>query len=177
LSKTSLLPLAGLLLSAGCLGPPARLKPQPVESKEVNANYWKVGDYYLAGQPTKQGFREAQAKGVKTVIDLRPPEEEKGFDEKALLQSLSLDYLNLPVTSGKKLDPTVVERFLSALKSARKPALIHCGSANRVSGLWAVHLALDEGLSTEEAIAVAQVSGLKSEDLKAAIRDYLKTKR
>jgi len=50
--------------------------------------------------------------------------------------------------------------------------LIHCRSAGRVSGLWAIHLVLNEGLSTEEALALAGRSGLKSEDFKASVKGY-----
>ncbi len=158
--------------------PPARaeLTPVKIDSPEVAANYYQVGQCYLAGQPTEKGFAEAKAKGVKTVLNLRLEDEQQAFDEKKLLEAMSLNYVHLPVSPKTPSDETV-DRFLDTLKTAPKPILIHCGSAGRVSGLWAIHLVVDEGISPEEALALAGQSGLKSDDFKAFVRGYLERRK
>ena len=170
-------------ITLGCQAPketvtPSRreLVPAKIDSKEVAANYYRVGECYLAGQPTERGFAEAKLKGVKTVLNLREEGEFKDFDEKKVIESLSLRYLHLPVPAQNISDKTV-DRFLASLNTAPKPILIHCGSAGRVSGLWAIHLVVDEGLSVDEAIALGEQSGLKKESLKTFVRGYLERRQ
>jgi len=174
--------VAPALAALGCRGAPeiaaapSKHTPARVDSKEVNANYWQVGECYLAGQPTEKGFEEAKAKGMKTVIDLRAAGEARGFDEKKLVESLGLEYVNVPVSPGAINDATV-EQFLAALKASQKPLMIHCGSASRVWGLWAIHLALDEGVPIDEALALAEKSGLRSSELKAFAKSYVEKRK
>jgi protein tyrosine phosphatase (PTP) superfamily phosphohydrolase (DUF442 family) len=54
-----------------------------------------------------------------------------------------------------------------------RQVLIHCGSANRASGMYAVYLGAVKGLSTDEAIARARQAGLREAELEHDVRDYL----
>lgn len=151
------------------------LAPEPVASTQVAGGYFKVGDFYLAGQPTAEGFREAKQKGVRTVINLRIPAENPGFDEPALMKELGLEYIAIPLTP-QTIEASQADEFLAALGAAPKPVLIHCATGNRVSGLWAIHLAVNHGLPVEEALEAAGKSGLRSPELKEFSRRYLETR-
>lgn len=50
--------------------------------------------------------------------------------------------------------------MLAALALLPQPLLVHCSSGDRASALWAVHLIVDCGLSTADAISYAELSGL-----------------
>src|SRR5258707_8824598 len=51
----------------------------------------------LAGQPTGEQVQLAAEDGYKTIIDLRTPEEPRGFDEVEAARLTGLVYVNLPV--------------------------------------------------------------------------------
>jgi uncharacterized protein (TIGR01244 family) len=133
--------------------------------------YYRSGDHLIAGQPAEEGFQNAKDEGVKTVINLRSPKEQS-FDEKAVVEGLGLSYVNIPVTL-EGLSDAKAREFLAAVKAAEKPVLIHCASANRAAAFWAIELGAVQGVPTQEALRLAEKSGLKSEPLKKFVEDYL----
>src|SRR6476660_3342850 len=98
----------------------------------------------LAGQPTGEQVQLAAEDGYKTLIDLRMPEEPRGFDEVEAARLTGLVYVNLPV-SPATLDQATIDRFLAVLKKAQKPVLIHCGTDSRTGALWYAWLVLEKG--------------------------------
>lgn len=115
-----------------------------------------------AGQPTADDLREAAARGITTVIDLRDPMEARPFDEPALLAELGVGYINIPVVSGD-LDDETMEQIIAAMRShAGTATLMHCASANRVGGPLIAWLMLEQGKSQEEAVEIAMRGGLRS---------------
>ncbi len=123
----------------------------------------------VSGQPTTEQLAAVAAAGYKTVIDLRPASEERGFDEPARLAELGLTYLNLPVTL-ESLDAGTIERFRAAFASAERPLYLHCSSSNRVGALYFSHLVLDEGMSADAALEQAHAAGLKAPPLEEKIK-------
>lgn len=131
-------------------------------------NYTRLrDDLAAAGRPTAEGLRALVRAGVRTVVDLRRPEEPGVEEEKALLAELGVAYVPVPVTpatfSGE--DVSAVAKVLA--DPARGPVLLHCSSSNRVGGVWAV-LRAREGRSREDAIADGKAAGLASEGMIAA---------
>src|SRR5207247_7849238 len=65
----------------------------------------RVGeDMFVTGQPTERALRALKAQGVTTVVNLRTPEEmtrNVPFDEAALVASLGMQYVYLPVRDRK----------------------------------------------------------------------------
>lgn len=157
-------------------GSASAFEPVKIEAPGAGTAYYKVGNFYLAGQPAESGFADAKGRGIRTVINLRPPSEQKGFDEKKVVESLGLSYVSIPVTP-QDLDDEKVEQFIAALKAAEKPVLVHCASGGRVSALWAAHLGRSYGVSPEEAVALAARSGLRNEEMKKFVKDHLERHR
>jgi uncharacterized protein (TIGR01244 family) len=122
-----------------------------------------------AGQPTPEQLQEAAKAGYKTVLDLRAPGEDRGFDETKAAEAAGLAYVNVPVTPDT-LDQAVIDRFLAALEGAERPVLVHCGTANRVGGVYYAYLVLEKGLSEQEALERARDAGLRSEELGEKVR-------
>lgn len=118
----------------------------------------------IAGQPTAKQLKAAGKAGYKTVIDLRPAVEDRGFDEEKAARKAKLEYTNIAV-SPDTLDASTIKYFLTVLSNAERPALIHCGSGVRAGGLYYAWLVLENGVPEEQAMAKAQAAGLTDTDL------------
>lgn len=126
-----------------------------------------------AGQPQAADFERLARAGFKSVIDLRLPDESRGFDEPSTVRSAGLDYHNIPV-SLPTLGDGQFDEFRKLLCQDQSGAvLIHCGTANRVGALLIPHLVLDQGRTTTEALAIARSVGLRSDDLGRAAISYV----
>ncbi len=130
----------------------------------------------LGGQPTPEGLQSARHAGVTLVINVRP-ESELTFDERQMVESLGMQYVNIPVTT-QTLDDARVEAFVEQLRMLRRRpgsadrVLVHCASGNRVAALWALYEIAEGGLPPEEAVARARKAGLKSAELVQFIGDW-----
>lgn len=136
-----------------------------------------LGDLYLASMPTAADLEEARAMGVKTVVNLRRPAEHADFDEAAAVAALGLVYVNLPISGASDLTDEVIEQAREFLNRAERPLLLHCASANRVGAVWIPWRVLDGGIDLDEAVAEARTIGLKTPELEAKARDYVRRKQ
>lgn len=128
---------------------------------------------FLASQPAAGDFELAKNGGVKTVINLRHPSENKDFDEKAVVQGLGLTYISIPWAGVDELTDQRLDEMRQALKTAERPVLFHCSSANRAGAGWLAYRVLDEGLSVEAAREEAKVVGLGSPNIEARTLEYI----
>jgi uncharacterized protein (TIGR01244 family) len=117
----------------------------------------RVGsDIYIGGQPTADALRHMHDRGVTTVVNLRTPAEmaKVGFDEMALVRSLGMKYVYLPVrgTPDMPFSPATVEAFSRAVHQADGAVLLHCTVAWRASHLWAAYLIKDRGMPVDSAL-------------------------
>ena len=125
----------------------------------------RVGeDVFVTGQPTERAIRELQAQGVTTVVNLRTPEEmtrNVKFDEAALVASLGMQYVNLPVRGNDQFpySPATLTKFADAVSNAKGKVLLHCTVAWRASHLWAAYL-IDRGVPVDSALANARAINL-----------------
>ncbi|PPU68080.1 fused DSP-PTPase phosphatase/NAD kinase-like protein [Xanthomonas pisi] len=131
-----------------------------------------VRDLVSSGQPTQARLREAAAQGVTTVIDLRAPEEPRGYDEIAATDALGLRYVRLPIRNADALTPEAVRTLQRVLDQQQHGAvLLHCATGNRAGALLAL-LAAREGASSEQALQVGRDAGMQP-SLEAAVRKQL----
>jgi len=151
LAAALLVPTAGI---AGTFGIDRASQPEP--------------GLIAAGQPTAEQLKEAAKAGYKTVLDLRPPAEARGFDEPQAAKEAGLEYVNIPVTADT-LDGATLDRFFEEMKKAERPVLVHCASSNRVGALYYAYLVQEKGMAKEEALAKAREAGLRSPELEAKI--------
>jgi uncharacterized protein (TIGR01244 family) len=126
----------------------------------------------IAGQPTAKQLKAAGKAGYKTVIDLRPLTEDRGFDEEKATRKAKMEYANIGVNPDT-LDAPSIKYFLTVLSNAERPALIHCSSGNRAAGLYYAWLVLENGMPEDQAMARAQAAGLSSPDLGARIQELV----
>ena len=113
------------------------------------------------GQIDSAGLATLAREGVRTVLDLRADDEDRGFDEARVTRDAGIDYVHLPVTS-ETLDDRLFDRFrMLLLDDARAPFFVHCASGNRVAVALIPHLVLDRRMPVDSALAVARRVGLK----------------
>jgi protein tyrosine phosphatase (PTP) superfamily phosphohydrolase (DUF442 family) len=139
-------------------------------------NLSRDGNIWIGGEPTLEGYRQVHKRGVVAIVDVRNPTS-KQKESAREAKKLGMDYINLPI-SPKNLSARDAEAFLGFMRKYEgKQVLIHCGSANRASGMYAVYLGVVKGMSTDEAVERAKQTGLREAELEHDVRDYLDNHR
>jgi protein tyrosine phosphatase (PTP) superfamily phosphohydrolase (DUF442 family) len=129
---------------------------------------------FLASQPKVEDFEQAKMGGVVTVINMRHESENTDFDEALVIHNLGLKYVNLPWNGPDELTDEIFDQAREMFNTVERPALVHCGSANRVGAVYLPWRVLDGGLSVEDALAEAKVVGLKTPMYETKALDYIK---
>ena len=139
------------------------------------ANWDKLHAYYqtLARSAKNMRLVELGKSGFRTVVDMRLPDEPRGYDEAAAARAAGLEYVALPIGHEGVPDSTY-DRFRDVMSDAsRQPVLVHCASGNRVGPPLIAYLVLDRGWSWERAVETARQGGLRTEDFEASARSYV----
>jgi uncharacterized protein (TIGR01244 family) len=151
-----------------------------VQKKEIAGivNYSRVdATVGCGGRVSPAAMAGLKSEGYVSVVNLREATEpEANIDAgRAAAQAAGLKYIHLPFNAASP-DSKVVDSFLAAVSdTSNQPVFIHCGSANRVGGLWMIKRALRDGWDIPRAQAEAEAIGLCSPQLKAFATDYIKT--
>ena len=128
----------------------------------MNTSWRFAEDHYAGGQPTPAHLAELVREGVRTVINLRAPEEPAEFAEAAEAARLGVHSVSRPIAGAADLDRARVREFGQTLDDARREGgvLIHCGSSNRVGAMIALDATLNRGCSLEAALKRGREAGL-----------------
>ena len=151
-----------------------------VQKKEVAGvrNYSRVdATVGCGGAVDPAAMKTLKSEGYVSVINLRLATEEGANVEagRAAAQAAGLKYIHLPFNAAAP-DPKVVDSFLAAVADTRnQPVFIHCGSANRVGGVWMIKRVLQDKWTIDRAAVEAEAIGLNNAQLKAFATDYIKT--
>ncbi|MBV9929487.1 MAG: TIGR01244 family phosphatase [Alphaproteobacteria bacterium] len=93
---------------------------------------------WVAGQIRPEDVPEIAARGIRTIVNNRPNDEEPGQPRageiEAAARAAGLGYRWIPVAHG--LRPEQIEDMAEALEAG--PALIFCRSGTRSAYLWAL---------------------------------------
>ena len=153
-----------------------------VQKKEVAGirNYSRVDATVGCGGAVDPAAMTAlKSEGFVSVINLRLANE-PGADVdagRAAAQAAGLKYIHLPFNAAMP-DTKVVDSFLTAVSDkSNQPVFIHCGSANRVGGMWMIKRALQDKWPIEKARAEAEAIGLNNPALTTFATDYINTHR
>ena len=123
------------------------------------------------GQPNAAAFKVFANSGYKTVIDLRGIKEKRGLNEPAVLSSLGLKYIQLPIENADAISFDNAAKLDQLIGEADGPILLHCGSGNRVGALLTLRESL-HGKSDSYALTVGKNAGLTG--LKPVVVDILR---
>lgn len=140
-------------------------------------NLHQVRDIYLASQPSAGDLAEAKTLGVKTVVNLRPDAETKDFNEANAVRAAGLAYVHIPFAGADDLTDAIFDRTREALKTADRPLLVHCASANRVGAVWIAYRVLDDHMELSQGVAEAHTIGLHTPALEAKAKAYVQAKQ
>lgn len=153
---------------------PTELTPKKAELVPLRGISHQLGEFYLTGQLAQPDFERAKKLGVKTVINVRMLRELSGlgFDEDFVIQEMGLDYVHIPV-SPMNLDDARAEKFLNAVRKAKKPLLIHGSNGNRLWGLWALYMGMEYGVSVDTTAKVARRMRVRKLVVDKFVRQYL----
>ncbi len=114
-----------------------------------NFDVVQPGVLYRGGQPSRQGFAELKALGIKTVVNLRADSVPW---EKGAAESAGLRYVFLPTSAGKP-DARAIQEFLDAVRSHPQPVFVHCKLGRDRTGLqvgaWRI---VEQGWTRQRAI-------------------------
>lgn len=167
---------AAALTAVVVAGVPALAQVQKKEIAGV-VNYSRVdATVGCGGRVDPSAMRALKAEGYVSVVNLRQASEPGADIEagRAAAKEAGLKYIHLPFNAAAP-DPKVVDSFLAAVNDrANQPVFIHCGSANRVGGLWLIKRVVNDGWPVEKAQAEAETIGLNNAKLTAFAIDYAK---
>ncbi len=106
-----------------------------------------------AGQPRREQFADIRSEGYELIINLAVPNHVTAVaDEAAVIASLGMDYLHIPVVWE---EPTRedLDKFFAAMDAHRgKKVFVHCAMNMRVSAFLFLYRVLRDGMPTEEAL-------------------------
>lgn len=130
-------------------------------------------DRYSSGQPSPEELERLAKDGVRTVINLRSPNEPDQWDERVEAARHGLRYVSIPIAGAQDLTAETVQRFSDELAQAHQagPVLIHCASANRVGAMVALEQGWHQGAEPDAALALGRAAGLTG--LEPAVFDLL----
>ena len=152
--------LTGAVVAAAAVA----LSAQKMEKPGIT-NYTKVDAVVACGGSTETSALEGlKNDGFKAVINLREASEAGANIEEnaAKAKALGLNYIHIPF-NGQSPQTKTVDDFLAAVSNkANQPVYIHCASANRVGGVWAIKRVVQDGWSREAALAEGHAIGLES---------------
>ena len=139
--------LAGLLFVA------SMNYAQSVDYEVVNSRYFKKfyrlnDSIYRSEQPSKKGFKQVEASGIKTILNLRRLKDDS---RKAKGTKLRLEHR--PMRTAHLTEADIVEA-LSIIQESEKPVLVHCWhGSDRTGTVIAAYRMVFENWSKERAIS------------------------
>ncbi len=144
-----------------CEGAPASTAGLHVDVGAVVevASVTPVDGITSAGQPDQAALAVFSDNGYVAIIDMRGEREDRGMDEKAVVESLGMDYVPLPILSEDDISFENAKKLDDLLVSYDGPVLIHCGSGNRVGALLALRQSMN-GADDAAAMAYGKQGGL-----------------
>jgi protein tyrosine phosphatase (PTP) superfamily phosphohydrolase (DUF442 family) len=124
------------------------VRAEAIESQEVG-NWFRVSEQlYRSAQPSSAGFAEIEARGIKSVLNLRAlhNDAEAAADRKLTLMTVPM--------YAYHLSEAKVARALRFIQTAPGPVLVHCQhGSDRTGTIIALYRILYQGWSKQAAIA------------------------
>ena len=121
-----------------------------------------------AGATDAAAIPEIAKRGFKAIVNLRlesEPDANIGAARDAAAKA-GIRYIHLPFDVANP-DEAVVDRFIAAVTdTANQPVFVHCGSANRVAGMWMIKRVVVDGWDTARAETEARANGLSNPKLR-----------
>jgi uncharacterized protein (TIGR01244 family) len=169
--------LAALVAAVATIPLTAQVQKQEIAGIR---NYSRVDATVGCGGATDPAAMSALRKeGYVSVINLRLANEDGANVDagRAAAQAAGLKYIHLPFNAAMP-DAKVIDTFLATVADkSNQPVYIHCGSANRVGGVWMIKRVLQDKWSLDRALTEAKAIGLNNPALQTFATDYINSHR
>lgn len=126
-----------------------------------------------SGQPGSSAWAPLARAGVRTVVNLRPPEELPGREEAQEVRDAGIAYVHIPVAGPDALTRGAAYALQQVLLSSPATVLVHCSTANRAGALIALADAWFGSRDIENALALGRDAGMTA--LEPTVRALLGT--
>jgi uncharacterized protein (TIGR01244 family) len=144
--------MVGLVALSGC---------HSIPGEDLMGRAEPLPGVVTSGQPDPESIGELADAGYVAVIDLRGVDEERGFDERAVVEAAGMRYISLPVSGAPDVtfeNATLLDGILGDVDG---PVLLHCASGNRVGALLSLRAHM-RGASPAAALELGTDAGLSS---------------
>ena len=119
-------------------------------------NFMRLSDtLFSGGMPTAEQLRDGAAQGVHVVVNLAPYDVSNALpDEEALVRSLGMQYINIPVNWNTPTEADL-KQFMDVMDDhLDKNVLVHCQANFRASAFLSMYRILRQGWKEEDALQV-----------------------
>lgn len=165
-----------LVLLSGCAASRQRqFGPVTEQQDPETPNLRTDGHIYISGAPSNAGLDEMKTRGVKTVVDVRMPEQ-VAPDYAESVRSRGMEYILIPMKSDTMTREQADEVVKTMMAHDEAPVLLQCGSGNRAGAAYGVYRGLAEKCTVQQAIDNARKAGMKNEKLEADMKKYLESR-
>tara|TARA_R110002167_G_scaffold361510_2_gene579917 strand:- start:465 stop:1019 length:555 start_codon:yes stop_codon:yes gene_type:complete len=164
--------IAALLLAISAFSPAWALdKVDKLATLELaNLNH-PVENIYSSAQPTQDAFKGIAESGINVVVNLRP-HSELDWNEQALVESLGMTYINLPISGATDITTKNAQALTTLLAELKgKQILVHCSSSNRVGALSSLSAYQNNGGDIDASVDEGKKWGLTR--LETLVREKL----
>ncbi len=121
---------------------------EEVPSKNFKRLYKLNDSVYRSEQPTKKGFGELEAMGIKTVVNFR-----RKVDDTKRAKGTELKLERIPLKASELTEAHLLE-VLRLISESEKPVLFHCWhGSDRTGAIAAAYRIVIENWTKAEAIA------------------------
>jgi protein tyrosine phosphatase (PTP) superfamily phosphohydrolase (DUF442 family) len=113
------------------------------------ANLARISEHlYRGAQPTREGFAQLKAMGIKTIVNLRETHDDRG-----LIEGLGLHYVELPFNPAAPNDDIIAGFMRTVCDPANQPVFVHClAGSDRTGTVVAVYRSVVQGWPMDEAV-------------------------
>ncbi len=141
-------------------------------------NFHKVSDQlYRGAQPLESGFRKLSELGIKTVINLRGPDDRISGEQREA-ESAGMSYFNIPMPGLSAPSDEQVARVMRIINDPNnQPVFIHCKhGSDRTGTVTAIYRISRDGWTADRAIAEARRNGMSWAEfgMRSYISNYYK---
>jgi uncharacterized protein (TIGR01244 family) len=127
-------------------------------------NFHQVNEHLFRGaQPTDDGFQALAKLGVKTVLDLRMPDEHSTAGEEQSVKAAGMHYVNIPLQGVVSPSDESIAKALALMNSdTAGPVFVHCKrGADRTGTVIAVYRMAHDHWGNGQAFQEAKSLGMR----------------
>ncbi len=147
--------------------------PRSVPAADGIPNFGEVtARLYRSAQPTGPALEALVRRGVKTIINLRMPDDIDPAEE-AFAHAHGIEYCSVPLHGFRAPADAEMARVLDLIERSPGPVLVHCKrGADRTGTVIALYRMRRQGWSLDEVMAEAERYGISP--FQWAMKDYIR---